>query len=91
MGLLDRLKRVAAYHFETEILFIDPSTPEDYNYLSKGPTFQQLELLAQDATKIREVRICNQGKFPAVAEKNKGNSFSNQQKKRPHDGGLFYY
>jgi hypothetical protein len=70
LGLLDRLRRVSAYHFETEILFIDPSTPEDYNYLSKGPTFQQLELLAQDATKIREVRICNQGKFPAVAEKN---------------------
>lgn len=64
LGLLDRLRRVAAYHFETEILFIDPSSPEDSAYLSKGSTLQQLELFAQDAAKVREVRICNEGKFP---------------------------
>lgn len=64
LGLLDRLRRVGAYHFETDILFIDPATAEDEAYLTKGPTLQQLELLAQDATRIREVRICSQGKFP---------------------------
>jgi hypothetical protein len=64
LGLLDRLRRVGAYHFETDILFIDPATGDDLAYLTKGPTFQQLELLAQDATKVREVRICNEGKFP---------------------------
>jgi hypothetical protein len=64
LGLLDRLRRVGAYHFETDILFIDPSSADDVSYLTKGPTFQQLELLAQDATKIREVRICSEGKFP---------------------------
>jgi len=64
LGLLDRLRRVGAYHFETDILFIDPANPDDCAYLSKGPTLQQLELLAQDATHIREVRICSEGKFP---------------------------
>jgi hypothetical protein len=64
LGLLDRLRRVAAYHFESEILFIDPATPEDANYLTKGATFQQLELLAQDSTKVREVKVCGKGNFP---------------------------
>jgi hypothetical protein len=64
LGLLDRLRRVGAYHFETDILFIDPATIEDEAYLSKGPTLQHLELLAEGATKIKEVRICGQGKFP---------------------------
>jgi hypothetical protein len=64
LGLLDRLRRVAAYHFETEILFIDPSSPEDCAYLNKGTTLQQLELFAQDAARVSEVRICNKGTFP---------------------------
>lgn len=64
LGLLDRLRRIAAYHFESDILFVDPSNAEDANYLSKGSTLQQLELYAQDATKVREVRLCSQGKFP---------------------------
>jgi hypothetical protein len=64
LGLLDRLRRVAAYHFESDLLFLDPATPDDAAYLTKGSTFQQLELLAQDATKVREVRVCSKGKFP---------------------------
>ncbi len=64
LGLLDRLRRVAAYHFETEILFIDPASPEDGAYLNKGPTLQQLELFAQDAANVHEVRICDKDAFP---------------------------
>lgn len=64
LGLLDRLRRVEAYHFETDILFIDPANPDDCAYLTRGATLQHLELLAQDATNIREVRICSEGKFP---------------------------
>ena len=64
LGLLDRLRRVAAYHFESDILFIEPANPEDATYLTKGATFQQLELLAQDATNIREIRVCSKGTFP---------------------------
>jgi len=67
LGLLDRLRRVAAYHFETEILFIDPSSPEDCAYLNKGPTLQQLELFAQDAANVHEVRICDKCTFPNKA------------------------
>lgn len=64
LGLLDRLRRVSAYHFETDILFIEPATPDDTNYLSKGATLQHLALLAQDATRVEDVKICQQGKFP---------------------------
>ena len=64
LGLLNRLRRVAAYHFETDILFIDPASAEDADYLVKGPTLQQLNIFAQDATCVREVRLCNEGKFP---------------------------
>jgi len=64
LGLLDRLRRVAAYHFEADILFIEPANPEDAAYLNKGSTFQQLQLLAQDATNIREIRVGNKGTFP---------------------------
>lgn len=64
LGLLDRLRRVSAYHFETEILFIDPSSPSDAEYLKKGHTLQQLELFARDAANVEEVRICDDGNFP---------------------------
>ena len=57
LGLLDKLRRVQGYHFEEQILFIEPASNEDHSYLSKGATLQHLELLAQDATGVREVRI----------------------------------
>lgn len=64
LGLLDRLRRVEAYHFETEILFIDPASPEDAEYLTKGATLQQLQIFAGDSANVSEVRICSAGKFP---------------------------
>jgi hypothetical protein len=64
LGLLDRLRRVSSYHFETEILFIDPASIDDATYLNKGATLQQLTVFAEDAAQVREVRICNEGKFP---------------------------
>ena len=64
LGLLDRLRRVSSYHFETEILFIDPASIDDANYLNKGATLQQLTVFAEDAAHVREVRICNEVKFP---------------------------
>jgi hypothetical protein len=64
LGLLDRLRRVSAYHFETEILFIDPSSPSDAEYLKKDSTIQQLQLFARDTANVEEVRICDDGKFP---------------------------
>lgn len=57
LGLLDKLRRVQGYHFEGQVLFIDPSSDEDHAYLSKTATRQHLELLAQDATGVKEVRI----------------------------------
>ena len=57
LGLLDRLRRVKAYHFESDTLFLEAGTPDDDAYLRKGATFTQLELLAQDSTKVRVVKI----------------------------------
>jgi hypothetical protein len=57
LGLLDRLRRVQAYHFESETLFIEAGSPEDEAYLQKGAQFQQLALLAEHSTGVREVKI----------------------------------
>jgi len=53
-GLLDHLRRVTSYHFEEEILYIEPGSDEDTEYLTKDPVLQQLQLMAQDALKVVE-------------------------------------
>ena len=56
-GLLEKLQRIATYHFEGEVLFIEPGTPEDAVYLSKSAQFQQLQVFAQGATRIERVKL----------------------------------
>jgi len=57
LGLLDRMRRVKAYHFESGILFIELGNAEDEGYFKKGGALQHLELIAQDATGVRELRL----------------------------------
>jgi hypothetical protein len=57
LGLLDRLRRVHAYHFESETLFLEAGSPDDESYLQKGSHFTQLCLLAQDSTGVTEVKF----------------------------------
>lgn len=57
LGLLDHLKRVAAYHIEDDILLIEAGSKSDEEYLKREGVFQQLTLLAQDAIKIDKVKI----------------------------------
>jgi hypothetical protein len=57
LGLLDRLRRVQAYHFESDILFLETGSPEDETYLRKGSHFTQLCLLAQDSTGVTDVKF----------------------------------
>lgn len=57
LGLLDQLKKIASYHFEEDILYIQPGSAEQEEYLKKDPVFHQLELLAQDAIGIDKVKI----------------------------------
>ena len=57
LGLLDRLKRVTSYHFENDILYIEPGDRPDQEYLTKEAFFQQLKLLAEDAIKVDNVKI----------------------------------
>lgn len=57
LGLLDRLRRVQAYHFESEILFIEAGSADDETYLQKGSHFTQLCLLAQDSTGVTDVKF----------------------------------
>lgn len=57
MGLLEKLKRIKAYHFEGNTLFIQPGSEEDFHYLSKDTVFTQLQLLAQDECKVERVVV----------------------------------
>ncbi|MBN8549977.1 MAG: hypothetical protein J0M12_11735 [Deltaproteobacteria bacterium] len=57
LGLLDHLKRIASYHFEDDVLYVEPGTPEDEKYLNKDSALQQLQLLAQVACKVERVKI----------------------------------
>ena len=57
MALLDKVRRITSYHFEDGVLYVEAGTADDEEYLKKSSTFQQLQLFAQDATKVREVRI----------------------------------
>lgn len=57
LGLLDKLRRIQGYHFEGDVLFIEAGSDDDEIYLSKPATLQHLEVLAQDATRVRELRI----------------------------------
>jgi len=57
LGLLDRMRRVQAYHFESDILFLEPGSKDDEAYLQKGAQFTQLCLLVQDSTGASEVKF----------------------------------
>ncbi|MEY4667659.1 MAG: hypothetical protein RL518_358 [Pseudomonadota bacterium] len=57
LGLLDRMRRVQAYHFESDTLFVEPGSKEDEAYLKKSAQFTQLCLLAQDSTGVTEVKF----------------------------------
>lgn len=61
LSLLDHLKKISAYHFEEEILYLEPISKEEEEYLKKEVVLQQLELLAQDAVKVEKVKIKRHG------------------------------
>ena len=63
LGLLDYLSRIVTYHFESDTLYIEPGSKSDSDYLTKSAVLHQLELLAQDATRIEKVKI----KTPSAA------------------------
>lgn len=56
-GLLERLRRISSYHFEDDVLFIEPGTAEDEQYLSKSAVFTQLQIFAQGAVKVDKVKL----------------------------------
>lgn len=57
LGLLERLRNAASYHFEADVLYIEPGDDDDAEYLSRDAVFQQLQLFAQDVTKVEKVKI----------------------------------
>ena len=57
LGLLDRLKRINSYHFEAEVLYIEPGDAKDQEYLMRESAVQQLKLLAEDSIKVENVKI----------------------------------
>jgi len=57
LNLLDKLRKVTSYHFEDGKLFIIPSSFAEYEYFLKDHVAKQLNLLAQDACKVKKVEI----------------------------------
>ena len=57
LGLLDQMQRVNSYHFEEDVLYVQPSSKADYDYLKEGSHFQQLEILAQATLQVDKVKL----------------------------------
>lgn len=57
LGLLTYLQRIATYHFEDDVLFLEPRDQSDYDYLCKDAVAQSLQVLANDAVGVEEVKI----------------------------------
>ena len=56
LGLLEHLKRVNSYHFEEDILYIEPADAKDQEYLTKDAVLTQLKLLA-DCINVDNVKV----------------------------------
>lgn len=59
-GLLDQLKKIQAYHFEAEVLYLEAASAEAEQYLLKNSVTQQLSLFAEtvgltSGAKVRKV------------------------------------
>ena len=61
LGLLDHLRRVASYHFEAEVLYVEPAGGDDLDYLSRPVMQQQLQLLAEEAVRVTKVVVKKAG------------------------------
>ena len=57
LGLLDHLRRVAAYHFEDDLLIIAAGTEQDREYFEKSTTIQTLKLFAEKVAGVACVRV----------------------------------
>lgn len=55
LGLLDHLKGISSYHFEDLTLTIQPEQEKSYEYLSKPPVLQQLEVFTDEACKCTRI------------------------------------
>lgn len=57
LGLLGHMKRVTSYHFEEDILYIQPDNNADYQYLKEDSHFQQMEILAKATLDVDRVKL----------------------------------
>ncbi len=57
LNLLEHLHRVAAYHFEEDILYLEAASTEEEEYLKKDSVLQQLQLHAADALNVERIKI----------------------------------
>jgi hypothetical protein len=56
-GTLERLRRVSSYHFEGDALIIALERADDFEYLSKASTKTQLQIFAQDASRVTSIEV----------------------------------
>lgn len=57
LGLLDHLKRINSYHFEGSVLFIEPGSNADFEYLNRKTVHQQFETFAKEVAKVERIEI----------------------------------
>ena len=57
LGLLEHVRRVQSYHFEADVLHLEPVNAQEAEYLKKSAVKYQLEILAQDAIGVAAVTI----------------------------------
>ena len=57
LWLLDHLKKATSYHFEEEILTIQPASMESLEYMTQPAVLKQLELFAEEVLSIEKVKV----------------------------------
>ena len=56
-GLLEHLRRIASYHFEESVLYIEAGSEADAEYLKRESVLQQLQVFVSDVSKVEKVKI----------------------------------
>ena len=59
LGLLEHLRRISSYHFEANVLHLEPANQAEAEYLKKDAVRHQLEIMAQDAIGITALKVEN--------------------------------
>ena len=57
LSLLYHLRNIKSYHFEDDILYLEPSDSEAQKHLSQDRVSQHLEILVKEVVNIRKIKL----------------------------------